>query len=51
VLINLLKNVLILSYGSMNDFTKFYEDMAHWQDIDNPYLPIKNELLKGYGKL
>jgi isoleucyl-tRNA synthetase len=41
-----IKECFNFAYGSMNEFTKFYEDMAHWQDIDNPYLPIKNEFIE-----
>ncbi len=34
------------SYGSMSEFTKFYYLIGHWIDIDNPYLPIKNEYIE-----
>lgn len=34
------------AYGSMLDFTKMYEVIAHWQDTDNPYLPIANEYIE-----
>ncbi|MGB9674797.1 MAG: class I tRNA ligase family protein, partial [Nanopusillaceae archaeon] len=41
-----IKECFNFAYGSMNEFTEFYEKIAHWQDIDNPYLPIKNEYIE-----
>jgi isoleucyl-tRNA synthetase len=43
---NFIKECFNFAYGSMNEFTKLYEDIAHWIDIDNPYLPIKNEYIE-----
>ncbi|BFI73359.1 isoleucine--tRNA ligase [Nanoarchaeota archaeon] len=43
---NFIKECFNFAYGSMNEFTEFYEAIAHWQDIDNPYLPIKNEYIE-----
>ncbi|HIP90553.1 MAG TPA: isoleucine--tRNA ligase [Candidatus Nanopusillus sp.] len=34
------------AYGSMKSFTDLYERIAHWQDTDNPYLPIANEYIE-----
>ncbi len=34
------------AYGSMLSFIELYHRLAHWQDTDNPYLPITNEYIE-----
>ncbi|BBL45196.1 isoleucine--tRNA ligase [Nanobdella aerobiophila] len=43
---NFIRECFNFAYGSMNEFSKFYEDIAHWVDTDNPYLPITNEYIE-----